>query len=147
MAEEIRKLASESGESTEHIEEIVKDVRSHSIGAVDNIKRVREIIVEQNKSVESGKNKYLEIQSSVIESDEILQKLMDGSRDLNNIAIILANTIEELSAIAEETSASSEEVIAAIEEQTASMEEIAKVSEELASLAQYINNMIAVFKI
>lgn len=147
VAEEIRKLASESGESTEHIEEIVKDLRNHSIGAVDNIKRVREIIVEQNKSVESGKNKYLEIQSSVIESDEILQKLMDGSRNLNNIGMILANTIEELSAIAEETSASSEEVTAAIEEQTASMEEIAKVSEELASLAQYINNMIAVFKI
>ncbi|MDF2674089.1 MAG: chemotaxis protein [Clostridiales bacterium] len=147
VADEIKKLAEQSSNSTHTIETIVSELQMNAQNAVDTLERVSEITNEQTQSVVKNRNKYMLIEEAMKESEKAIAKLNATGKEKYDMKNEIITTLENLSAIAEENSAATQEVTASMEEQAASMEEIANTSEGLSQLAQDLQNTISKFKI
>ena len=147
VAEEIRKLAEQSSESTKLINEIVNELQSNSQSAVLTMKRVADISNKQNSGIINGRDKYRLIAEAMDEAMSYVEKLNASGQEMEDMKNQILNSLQNLSAIAEENSASTEEITATLEEQTASIEEISNASESLSNLAQSLQSIIMRFKI
>jgi len=147
VADEIRKLAEQSSNSTKAIDDIVNELQKNTQDAVKTIERVFAISKEQTESVINNKDKYLLIAEAMQESVKAVEKLNTSGVEMEKVKDEILNTIENLSAIAEENAAATQQALASTEEQTASMEEVASSSESLSGLAQNLQSILMKFKI
>ena len=147
VADEIRKLAEQSSESTMDIDQVVSELQENSGNAVETIERVSSISVEQSNSVVNSKEKFILIAESTTNTRNAIGKLNTSGQRMDSMKDEILDTLQNLAAIAEENSASTEEVSASMEEQASSMEEISNASEGLAKLAQDLHSIILKFKI
>lgn len=147
VADEIRKLAEQSTNSTQTINEVVQELQNNSNAAVEIMNKVSSILLEQESSVKETKAKYEMIEEAMKEAEIAVNKLNTSGQEMDDMKDIIIATLQNLSAIAEENSAATEEVSAAMEEQSASMEEISKASESLSELAQNLQSVITKFKV
>lgn len=147
VADEIRKLAEQSEESTKNIDEIVQDLQKNSQDAVETITEMSKVIKEQTESVEKNRNSYLAIREAILNTGKIVVHLNVSGEEMNKMKNEIQDTLQNLSAIAEEYSAATQQVNATMEEQTVSVEEIAKSSEDLATLAQNLQTIINKFNL
>lgn len=145
VAEEVRKLAEQSAEATNHIEEIIGKMTSDIGFAVQTVDTA-------NQEVAAGKAVTTETQKGY---QEIITKLGHVKLGILHIAKAVDETakgmqtivsgIQNISAVAEETTANTQTVAAASEEQTASMNEISENAEALASMAIELNEITRKF--
>ena len=147
VADEIRKLAEQSTNSTSTIDEVVQELQKNSEAAVEIMEKVSVILAEQENKIIESKEKYISIDESMKEAEDALGKLNFSGEEMENMKNAIIKTLQNLSAIAEENSASSEEVSALMEEQTASVEEVSKASEDLSYLAENLQSIIKKFKV
>ncbi len=147
VADEIRKLAEQSTNSTKIIDDAVDGLKNNSKKSVKTIEDVLNVLQEQVESVKVTKNKYTEISDGVQISDESIDKLNDAGNRMVDTKNNILKIIEELSAIAQENAASTQEVSATTEEQAISFKEIAQSSTALAELAQELQKAVSKFKI
>ncbi|HCC07719.1 MAG TPA: hypothetical protein DEP72_06140 [Clostridiales bacterium] len=147
VADEIRKLAEQSSESTKQIENTISDLKDNSIKTVETIKTVLGVIQNQSDSVKITEKTFNEIYEEIGKSNETVSKLSELEEQMiqkkNNVSDIMQN----LSAIAEENAATTQEAAASVNEQTVSMKEISSASEELSKMAQDLQQSIDIFKI
>ncbi len=147
VADEIRKLAEQSSNSTKEIEEVVRELQNNSQIAVEIIKNVGDITKDQENSVEMTRNAFDGISDAIITTKMMMNKLNEASNDMADKKAEIIGIIQNLSAIAEENAASTEEVSASTEEQLAAMEEISSASSDMASLSNQLEEIISKFKI
>ena len=147
VADEIRKLAEQSTNSTKTIDEVVRELQKNSAASVEIMDRVATIIEQQQTKVIDSKEKYLSIDVAMKETEKTIEKLNVSGEQIEQMKDAIIETIQNLSAIAEENSAATEEVSAVMQEQASSVSHISKSSEELSELAQKLQSMIAKFKI
>ena len=147
VADEIRKLAEQSSESTMDIDQVVNELQENSGNVVQTIERVSAISVEQSDSVVNSKEKFILIAESITDTESAISKLNVSGEKMEKMKDEILDTLQNLSAIAEENSASTEEVSASMEEQASSMEEISNSSEGLSQLSQDLHSIILKFKI
>jgi len=146
VAEEIRKLAEQSSDSTKLIDEIVNELQSNSQSAVQTMERVSDISRQQTNSVTNSRNKYMLIAQAIDEAMNYVEKLNVSGQEMENMKNQILHSLQNLSAIAQENSAATEEMTATLEEQTASIEEIANASSNLSQLAQSLQTIIMRFR-
>ena len=147
VADEIRKLAEQSTESTRTIDNSVAKLQENSGISVDTIKKVSELIKSQIESVKTTEIKYKDISNAMKVSEEAIQRLIAASDNMVSKKDEILKNIHGLSVIAEQNAASTEEAAASTEEQLASMIEISNASSDLADLAQDLQKSINKFKI
>ncbi|MDD3413746.1 MAG: methyl-accepting chemotaxis protein [Lachnospiraceae bacterium] len=147
VAEEIRKLAEQSADSTKEIDSAITDLLKNSEDAVLTIKKMLEVIEKQAESVEINRENYESIKNAIHSVAEVVENLNESGTNMESMKVNILESMQNLSAIAEENSASTEEVTASMEEQTASMAEIANASEELAKLAENLQDTVHKFRI
>lgn len=147
VADEIRKLAEQSSNSTQTIDTVVHELQNNSNAAVEIMEKVSLILKEQEVSVKQTREKYEAINLAMKEAEVAVGKLNVSGEEMEKMKDAIIDTLQNLSAIAEENSASTQEVSATVEEQTASLEEIASASEGLSELAQRLHTIILKFKV
>lgn len=147
VAEEIRKLAEQSSSFTKDIEEIVNDLTSKSLMAVDTMIEVENVVNLQSEDVNTTDGKFEGISKALEDIQEEISNINRSSEDMTLRKETLSHLIENLAAIAEENAAGTEEASASVEEQNAVMNEISNASSELALIAEELNRAISVFKI
>ncbi|OIJ22388.1 methyl-accepting chemotaxis protein [Anaerobacillus alkalidiazotrophicus] len=147
VADEIRKLAEQSSNSTQTIDTVVHELQNNSNAAVEIMEKVSLILKEQEVSVKQTREKYEAINQAMKEAQNAVEKLNVSGEEMEQMKEAIIDTLQTLSAIAEENSASTQEVSATMEEQTASLEEIASASEGLSELAQRLHTIILKFKV
>ncbi len=147
VAEEIRKLAEDTNEAIGDIRNIIDNIETKSVNAVNTMDEVNSIAVSQNESVENTglifnkiENKVKKLVSKIIEVEHI-------STDISNSKDNMIVAIQSISAVTEETSASTEEVSASTEEQLASIEEIASLAETAKEMARVLEEDVEKFKV
>ena len=147
VADEIRKLAEDSREAANEINEIVLNIQSDSDNTVEIMKEVKERSLEQSHAVNEANNSFGIISKSI---DKISSKI----KSINEFVIVMdddkneiVSSIENISAVSEETAASSEEVSASMQQQSMAIEEVARAAEKLNELSSYLNDEIAKFEI
>jgi len=147
VADEIRKLAEQSTNATNTIDEIIKSLQADASAAVDKMMEVELIMKSQGESVDLTESKLNEISGAMNLTDDIVRTLKEASQQMDNKKNDIFNSVITLSAIAEENAASTEEASAAVEEQTATSEEIAAASEELTKVTLQMQQEIQKFKL
>lgn len=147
VADEIRKLAEQSKESSENISKLISgissdtnvivgstDMMSNELGtqvtvindAIESFKRITSAVDEVIPKIEAVNNSIVSIEE---EKDKILVK------------------VEDASAVAEEVSASSEEITASAEEMNASSEEVSATAQSLSSMTKEMMGEVNKFKL
>jgi methyl-accepting chemotaxis protein len=147
VADEIRKLAEQSAESTKSIDTVVKQLQNNSRAVVAIIERVSNISKGQASSVVNSKSEYLQIAEAMKETENVVTKLNDSSRKMEEMKNVIVDTLQNLSAIAEENAASTEEVTASVEEHSSTLEETAIFSNKIVKATDKLNAKVNIFKI
>lgn len=147
VADEIRKLAEESSNSAREIGEVVEALESNSNIAVEIIKKVLDTSEEQEDSVELTRNTFAKISDSIEITKSMINELSKSVSNTVENKDMIADIIQNLSAIAEQNAAATQQASASTEEQSASMDEISNSSQEMANLSQELENKISQFKI
>jgi len=135
VADEVRKLAEESGRFSQEIDEIVVLLQGKSQHAVDVMERVSRIADEQQAYVEETEAKFSGISQAVEVTSAALERLQDSSRQMAAENQEVASVIENLEGIAEENAASIQETLANIQLQMDLLSRIGQSSQSLKTAA------------
>jgi methyl-accepting chemotaxis protein len=147
VADEIRKLAEQSKNSTEEIKRIVDDIQGKSIKAVQAMKRAKGIVSEQDTAAEETNDIFNDIYSSINNLISMIQSVKQLVSNINNQKDGVVSQIENISSVSEEVASSSEEVSASTEEISATMEEFTKNVMGLQNLSEKLGQELSRFKI
>ena len=147
VADEVRKLAEQSQESTKKISSLIGLIRSDTEQAAlamnDGIKEVtagNHVVDAAGQTFNSIVKLVDEFSNEISDISATMQELAAGSQQI----VTSVHTIDN---IAKHTASQSQTVSAATEEQSASMEEIASASQNLAHLAQELEGAVKKFKV
>lgn len=147
VADEVRKLAEQSQQSSTQISELIKEIQ------ID--------MSRSNNSIEQVKTDVHEGLNIVGKTEESFKVILDSLNNVNIQIDEMAATAEQMSASAQEVSANvassasvsrdasmnSQSVAASTEEQLASMEEISSASNGLSQMAMNLQELISKFKL
>jgi len=146
VASEVKKLASQSKDSTKDIKNIIMNI-------LNKTKRTKEVAYKANSAVSEQLEIVKKTDESFREINESMRNLMECVKEVSeSIKKVLkskeeaAESIENISAISEETASIAEEVSATTQEQTSASEELSNLSEELEKAAKMLSDAISLFK-
>jgi methyl-accepting chemotaxis protein len=134
VAEEIRKLAEQSKESSENINKLISGISKSTGIIVDDSGVMDTELLNQVKLIDNSIESFNHIIEAVDQIIPKIQVVNNSAEEINNDKNSILNRIDRLSSVSVEVSASSEEISASSEEMNAS-------TEEVASSAQVLNNM------
>lgn len=147
VAEEVRKLAEESKNSTDKIGNIVKEIQNEikeSMSAITTSDKLSGENIEYVAEVKSGFDSVIMLINKIKDQNNILISEMDKMKDKKEFIIGSMNKVSNLST---NSAAVTEEVSASVAEQTNTSNLIAESAQELQKLATELNNSINSFKI
>lgn len=145
VADEIRKLAIQSTDSTVLIDQMVETLLSDAKVAVDTMKEVETILKAQADNVNESKESYSAIARAMNTSEEAVEVLSEESVKMKSQKDEVHETMQSLAAVAEENAAGTEQAAASMQEQSKSVEEIRNASESLSELAIELQDLISKF--
>ena len=147
VAEEVRKLAEASQESSDNISAIIDKVQNEINNAISSmndsvfkVKESKDMISETGTAFNKIDNSVEELSKSVNDSIENINHVQEAGESVSKAM----TNIEKLSDIAV---GEAQNVSASTEEQTASMQEISEASNQLALMAQDLQNNISKFDV
>lgn len=147
VAEEIRKLAEQTAGFTKDIKTIIEDLKIKTGGAVNTMKKVGEIVKNQDIKLKETEDKFEIISEAVDNTIEVVRQLNVSSKGIEENNREIVNVIENLSAVSEENAATTEEASASVETQVQSIADISKASENLAEIASQLQSETIKFKL
>lgn len=147
VAEEIRKLAEQSAESTRQIDEQIHLLQTQAGNSVITTEKVTQMLSEQTIAVSLTEEKYANIAKEIDNTLNIIQTLNESSKNMELQKGDAISHVHNLSAVAEENAAATEEASACIEEQGASLHEILNNTTSLSEMATELTQLIQKFKL
>jgi methyl-accepting chemotaxis protein len=147
VAEEIRKLAEQSSESTKSIDKIVAELQKNSLASVETVTKLINAIEQQLVRVGETDAKYLEISEAVNDSMHHIQELNQRSKNMMENKDVIVEVVNGLSAIAEENAAATEEVSSSVYVQGDSLKDVAIANKRLSEMAKELSHEASKFKV
>ena len=142
----MRKLAEESQNASQQIEDLIRTIQQETTQAVQAMETGREEAERGRENVTATGKGFSEIRTMiqrVLENSETIKANME---DLSRRASKIDEATGRIHASASKVTAEAQNVSAATEEQAAGMEEIAASSRGLSDMAQELNAAAAKFK-
>jgi methyl-accepting chemotaxis protein len=146
VADEVRKLASESAASAHEITRMIEQIQTGTRRAVDSMEQGQTEADESVKLMGQAETSIERIADAVRSTDREVTAISAAMHDLASGLQRVAVSMEDVSAVAEENAAGAEEVTAAAEEQTASIQEISAASQNLAGMAETLMRLVGRFR-
>jgi methyl-accepting chemotaxis protein len=147
VAEEVRKLAETTGKSAEQISELLEEIESESLAAVEKMRIGNAGLDEGNEDLNTI-NRFLEdIKSSVTDAASRVMEIKSMTGGQSKDAETLVISADEIARAAEENASATEEATAATQQQMASMEEMALSAQDLLRMAEKLEKVVARFRI
>ncbi|MEY8742404.1 methyl-accepting chemotaxis protein [Bacillales bacterium AN1005] len=147
VADEVRKLAEESTNSTEQIANLIQLIQNETNVTLETMEKAAEEVQSGLNVVNVAGSSFEKIEQAVngvvSQIEDISESLKKLSRGTNSVK----DSIKNVSNVAQESSMITQNISAATEEQLASMEEITSSSLALAKLADDLQVIINQFKI
>ncbi|WP_321420643.1 methyl-accepting chemotaxis protein [uncultured Methanomethylovorans sp.] len=143
VADEVRKLAEDSGNAAKQIAGLIHDIQEGTSNAVTSINRSSDEVAKGSVAMNEATSSMEKVVEGGNEIAMMVQEIAAAAQEQSASIEEITASIEEVSTISEESAAGTEEASAAVEEQTAGMQELAKSAEQLALVA---SNMMSVVK-
>lgn len=147
VASQIQKLAEQSSESAQKIEDITNELISDSSVAVETMQVVKDNMdVQSNKMVQTDKI-FETFNTGVISSIEGVDNIAvkTGKLDVSRVSVV--DLVQNLSAIAEENAASSQESSASVTQVSEIVADISENANKLKDIAVKLEESVQVFKL
>ena len=145
VAEEIRKLADQSKESGNRIQEIVSDIGGTTQKTTDSAKKAEGMVMEQAKALQQTVEVFGQIQDCVGELIEGMRMIIERLGQITDEKVQVQDSIQNISSVSEQVAASMQEVTATLGEQTDVIGRLAGRAEELRKEAEELDKSIDKF--
>ncbi|MFX0569321.1 methyl-accepting chemotaxis protein [Bacillus pumilus] len=147
VAEEVRKLAEQSGSSSKEIESLTNEI-------VEEIEKSQNMFKQVAGEVQSGLNitdetkiSFEKINDKTSEMTEQMKQMNGTAKELSHGSNDISHAVNQIKELSRESSAGFQDIAASAEEQLASMEEISSSSATLSQMAEELRELIKQFKI
>lgn len=147
VAEEVRKLAEQSADATNTIEEIISKMTTDIQFAVDVVTKANVEVVAGKTATDDTQHGFETIISKLTEVKTGIEQISKAIDETANGMQSVVNNVQNIGTVAEETGASAQTVAAAAEEQSASLHGVNSSAESLAQMATTLNEITAKFKL
>ncbi len=147
VAEEIKKLAEQSTDSTKMIDNMVRNLQKDATNSVTTMEKVETILNEQIENINLTAIKYKAMDKAIEKSKKVIVIINETAQQMEQKKSKILATIQGLSAVAEKNAVGTEQASASIQEQAASSEGIANASLSLSEMFQELQALIARFKV
>jgi len=147
VANEVRKLAEQSGKAADDIKSNIENIKNQSKLAVTKIDQTLEVSKENDQAVIEVKDVFQNLSTSVKDVAENARQVVSYSNDMTGKKEEIVDMIQTLSAGSQEAASSSEEVSAATEEQLSGINEVNAHSQKLKELAESLQEELDQFKV
>lgn len=145
VADEVRKLAEQSGSFVNEIDEIIKKVQSGVENAVSDMVQAKSIVGEQGSALDETVRVFRRISESVQAISDNVRNVSEAADKLNRKADEAGQEMMNIAAISQEAAANTEEVSASAEEQTSSISLIAQSAQNISEMAANLEGNIGKF--
>ena len=147
VAEEVRKLAEQSGSSSKEIESLTNEI-------VEEIEKSQNMFKQVAGEVQSGLNitdetkiSFEKITDKTSEMTEQMKQINGRAKEHWQGSNDISHAVNQIKELSRESSAGFQDIAASAEEQLASMEEISSSSATLSQMAEELRELIKQFKI
>lgn len=147
VADEVRKLAEESTNSTEQIANLIQLIQNDTNVTLETMEKAAEEVQSGLNVVNIAGSSFEKIEQAVNGIVSQIEDISESLKKLSSGTISVNESINNVSNVAQESSMITQNISAATEEQLASMEEITSSSLALAKLADDLQVIINQFKI
>lgn len=147
VADEIRKLAEQSRNSTEEIKEIINDIILKFKNLNLSMKENKEILNIQEKSVKKTGEIFDYILENSTEFNNCAQDIHSSIAEINNVKITVVEKINEISSIAKEFASNTIEMTNSSAKVKENFENLAQYTKMLGDISDKLNEEVKKFKI
>jgi|GEM_PF-4810404 len=147
VADEVRKLAEESGQSTVKIKDIIEEIQKIIQSANDDVDASTEAVESINQSIDEANLSFGAINKSVQEVIGNVSDLGTNISEIDSIKNNVVTSLEKVLSITEGFVSNAEEVSATAEEQTAATQGVGVTIDELNDLIQALEKKLDVFQV
>ena len=142
VATQISKLAAESSESAQSIDDIIRELVDNSMKAVEIMTEVREVMQEQSQMVENTEKAFRSVREGIDDSLQNAENIRDVADRLKDARENIVNTVVSLSAIAQENAASSQETSDTMSHIMDELKVVEEGSDKLTDIAKVLDDSI-----
>lgn len=146
VAGEVQKLAEQSRSSSQHIENLLKEITDEIGRSLSTFTDIHGSVAEGMMTVQQAADQFQQLRTSSHQISSSLTAMNTLVQEVNGNAVEVAQSVHEISEISNVNTASTHEIAASAEEQLAAMEEITASAHALASLAENLQQEIHRFK-
>ncbi|MDR4886276.1 methyl-accepting chemotaxis protein [Fredinandcohnia sp. QZ13] len=147
VADEVRKLAEQSRQSSSQISKLIFDIQQDMIQSNKSIEQVTYDVKDGLDIVQQTEENFKEILTYMEKLADQINDMAATTEEVTASIQEVSSTVTEISHVSNETSMYSQNVAAAAEEQLASMEDISASSNALSNLAEELQNTVSRFKV
>ncbi|GAE35639.1 methyl-accepting chemotaxis protein [Halalkalibacter akibai] len=147
VADEVRKLAEQSSQSTVKIDALIKDMEKETANSVHMMALVKDEVKQGKEVAQITKEKFDAIMKAIKEMTVQINEMNQTVHNLSGQSDRVLESVDMMSSIAKVTTDHSGSVSAAAQETMASMEEITSSANSLTNMAEELQELIRAFKI
>ncbi len=146
VATQIQKLADQSSQSAEQIEQIIHVLLEDSDKTVETMKEMVEIVSGQREKLTQAGERFKEVNDDIQESMDKIGGIREKSDVLDESRKQILDLFTNLAAESEENASSVEETTSSIQQLNDAMQTVTKEAEGLNSLAEELEKQIETFR-
>ncbi|NMM65947.1 methyl-accepting chemotaxis protein [Clostridium sp. P21] len=147
VAEEVRKLAEESGNSAKQINVLILEIQNEIASAVKSMNEGTNAVKQGIVVVKNTGESFQSILSAVDDVSKQMQKTSNEVVETYNGTKEVVNSMNRIIEITKQSSEGTQNIAAATEEQSALMKEVANAAEVLSQMAMELERIFSKFKI
>ncbi|ACB86137.1 methyl-accepting chemotaxis protein [Natranaerobius thermophilus] len=147
VAEEIRKLAEETSNSTEQITSLINEIQEGVQKTVAEVDDTNNSVDNSVSVIESTADNFYKTNQEMENLSQYIKEISLGVNTMNENSEFVINAVNEISQVSQEAAQYAENVATATKEQGHSTNEIVEATSELAEMAEKLNDIVNQFKI
>jgi|GEM_PF-492619 len=147
VADEIRKLAEQTSQSTTQITDIISEISNEIEMTQDNMNESNKTIDQSNIMMAKVKEAFVSIENSMLVTMKELGQITQNINNVNTSKEFVTESIQGISAITQENAAASQEISATMDSQVELMSNILDNVEHVNEITIRLNDVIERFMI
>ncbi|HEU4964066.1 MAG TPA: methyl-accepting chemotaxis protein [Bacilli bacterium] len=146
VADEVRKLAEQSGRAAEEIGDLLQDIRLQVEVSIDGMQQGLDAVASGEQAVADAEHAFQSVGDGLRNVTREVGEVNALTEEASEQAGGVESEFQAIAAVAEQSVASSEEVAASLEEQSATMTSLVHSMEHLSRLADELNGAVSKFQ-